>query len=195
MRWIKYPNITLFILSVTVAVILSWTGVFDSFAALGKFGYLGTFVAGLLWPFTFAAPLAAASFFYLGQTMNIWMVIVIGSTGALMSDLLIARIFKGGIFNELEKIWAIYEHEHSRHRRRFTREHKPHLIGLFHSRPVHFITLFLGIIVLFSPLPDEIGLEMLAYYKLRAWKLVLLSVASSAVAIWLAVSAGRLVLG
>ena len=189
---IKYPNITLFVGSIILAVILSKTGVFDSFAHLGKFGYLGAVVAGLLWPFTFTAPIAAASFFYLGQTINIWTLIVVGSVGALISDILITRVFKGGIFAELERIWELYERTHHR---RFSHKHKPHLIELFHSRPFHFITLFLGVIILFSPLPDEVGLEMLAYYKLRGWKLVALSVTSSAVAVWLAVNAGRLVLG
>ena len=120
------------------------------------------------------------------------MIIAVGSFGSLFSDLFIWKFFKGGIFVELEKIWEIYKHDHHR---RFTRQHKPHLIKLFHSQPFHFISLFAGILVLFSPLPDEIGLEMLAYYKFDPQKLIILSIASSAVAIWLAVNAGRLVLG
>lgn len=189
---IKYPNITLFLFSVLIAVLLSWLGVFESFEGFGKLDYLGALFAGLAWPFTFATPLAAASFFYLSQTMNIWTLIVIGSAGALASDLFITRIFKGGIFDEFEEIWKMYE---GRHPRRFSHEHKPHLIELFHTRPFHFISLFAGIIVLFSPLPDEIGLEMLSYYKLSTIKLIVLSLVSSVVAIWLTAGAGRLVLG
>lgn len=175
-----------------MAVILSKTGVFESLEGLGKLGYLGAFLTGLIWPFTFATPLASASFFYLAQTVDIWALVAIGSTGALVSDLLISKLFKGGVFNELEKIWKIYKHDH---RQSFTRQHKPHLIKLFHARPLHFISLFTGIIVLFSPLPDEIGLEMLSYYKLSPTKLVILSLVSSTVAIWIVASASRLVLG
>ncbi|MDP3991684.1 MAG: hypothetical protein Q8P66_02200 [Candidatus Colwellbacteria bacterium] len=189
---IKYPNITLFVLSLVIAVILSWTGVFDSFAELGKLDYLGALIAGLLWPFTFATPLAAASFFYLGQTANIWMIVAVGSIGSLFSDIIIWKFFKGGIFTEFEKIWEDYKNHH---RRPFRREHRFHLIQLFHSRPFHFITLFSGVIVLFSPLPDEIGLEMLAYYKLSPAKFVFLSLASAAFAIWVVTGAGRLALG
>lgn len=189
---IKYPNITLFAGSIILAVILSKTGAFESLEGLGKLGYLGTFLAGLLWPFTFAAPLAAASFFYLGQTISVWLLVLIASAGALITDLLISRLFKGGIFTEFEEIWKMYEQNR---KRRFTKAHKPHLINLFHARPFHFISLFTGIIILFSPLPDEIGLEMLSYYKLSPAKLAVLSLASSAVAIWLVVSAGRLALG
>ena len=189
---IKYPNITLFILSVIIAVVLSWTGFFESFSGFGKLGYLGAIIAGVLWPFTFATPLAAAIFFYLGQTISIWGLIATGSASALLSDLIIRKFFKGGIFTEFEGIWEQYENHHKH--RRFHHEHRHHLIQLFHSRPFHFITLFLGIIVLFSPLPDEIGLEMLAYYKLNPIKFVLLSLASSVVAIWLITEAGRLAL-
>lgn len=191
MKRIKYPNIILFVLSATIAVILSWVGVFEYLAHIGDLGYVGAFVAGLLWPFTFVTPLATAGFFYLGQANNIWGVIALGSIGAFFSDLFIWRFFKGGIFDEFEKIWEIYENHH---RRRFTQKHKLHLIQLFHSRPFHFINLFLGVTVLFSPLPDEIGLEMLAYYKLGPGKFVLLSIISSVVAIWLVTNAGRLVL-
>ncbi len=190
---VKYPNITLFALSVAVAVILSWTGVFNSFAELGKLGYFGAFISGLLWPFTFATPLAAASFFYLGQFGNIWAIITIGSIASLLSDIVIWKFFKGGIFTEFEKVWEEYKNHHPR--RPFRREHRPHLIRLFHSRPFHFIILFLGIIVLFSPLPDEVGLEMLAYYKLSPAKFVFLSLTSAAFAIWAVTAAGRLVLG
>lgn len=189
---LKYPNIILFLSSITIAVILSWVGVFEYLSHLKNFGYAGAFISGLLWPFTFATPLATASFFYLGQTLNIWNIIILGSVGALFSDLFIWKFFKGGIFAELERIWQIYE---SHHRRRFTRQHKPHLIELFHSRPFHFISLFTGVILLFSPLPDEIGLEMLSYYKFDSKKLVILSLASSAIAVWLVANAGRLALG
>lgn len=190
---IKYPNITLFCLSVVLAGVLSWTGVFDSFAELGKFDYLGAFIAGLLWPFTFATPLAAASFFYLGQFgSNIWAIIAIGSIGSLVSDIIIWKFFKGGIFTEFERIWENYKNHH---RRPFLHEHRPHLIQLFHARLFHFFMLFLGVIVLFSPLPDELGLEMLAYYKLARWKFIFLSLTSAAFAIWVVASAGRLVLG
>lgn len=189
---IKYPNITLFALSAVMAVILSWVGVFDSFAQLGKLGYLGAFVSGLLWPFTFATPLAAASFFYLGQAINTWTLIAIGSVASLISDIFIWKFLKGGIFTEFERIWKQYE---SHHKRRFSHQHRPHLIQLFHTRPFHFIMLFLGVIILFSPLPDEIGLEMLSYYKLSRGKFVFLSLASAAFAIWAVTSAGRLVLG
>lgn len=190
---IKYPNITLFIFSVVIAVVLSWTGAFDSFVQLGKFGYLGAFVAGLLWPFTFATPLAAASFFYLGQISNIWAIVVVGSIGSFISDIVIWKFFKGGIFTEFEKIWEEYKNHHPH--RPFRREHRPHLIRLFHTRPFHFIMPFLGVVALFSPLPDEIGLEMLAYYKLSPAKFAFLSLTSAAFAIWIVSGAGRLVLG
>ncbi len=191
---IKYPNITLFVASLVLAFVLSKAGVFEVLESLGGLGYLGAFVSGLIFPFTFAAPLAAASFFYLGQAINIWTLIAIGSAGALVSDLLISKFFKGGIFTELEDIWKKYENYEKR-RHHFSHAHRPHLIQLFHTRPFHFLSLFLAVIVLFSPLPDEIGLEMLAYYHLKPRRLIILSIVSSAVAIWLAVNAGRLVLG
>ena len=194
MKRIKYPNIILFLLSVVLAVVLSRLGVFDNLAHLGDLDYLGAFISGLLWPFTFATPLATASFFYLGKANSIWSIVAVGSLGALVSDIIIWKFFKGGIFTEFENIWERYQNYEKR-RHHFSHIHRPHLIQLFHSKPFHFLSLFLGILVLFSPLPDEIGLEMLAYYKFDPQKLIVLSVASSAVAIWLAVNAGRLVLG
>lgn len=192
---IKYPNVAFFVISLTLAVVLSWIGVFEYLVHVGQFGYLGAFVSGLLLPFTFATPIASASFFHLGQAYNIWSIVVIGAIGTVFTDLFILKFFKGGLFVELEKIWENHKNNHPAGHRRFTKAHRPHLIQLFHIRPFHFITLFLGVIVLFSPLPDEIGLEMLGYYKLSPRKLIPLGFTSGVVAIWLVTSAGRLALG
>ncbi len=176
-----------------VAIALSLAGVFEYFAHFGRFGYLGAFIAGLFIPFTFTTPLATASFFYLGQSHNVLLVALIGGIGTVFTDLFILRTFKGGIFTEMEVIWKNYENNHPR--RRFTRAHVPHLKGLFQRRPFHLISHWTGAFLLFSPVPDEIGLEMLGYYDLKPVKLIPIAFTSGVVAIWFAVTAGRLVLG
>ncbi|MCR4260875.1 MAG: hypothetical protein NUV96_00815, partial [Candidatus Colwellbacteria bacterium] len=69
---IKYPNLTLLGLSVVVAIVLTRFDVFDrTFGVLGDFGYLGAFIAGVLFPITFTSPIAAFAFFYLGEHYNL----------------------------------------------------------------------------------------------------------------------------
>ena len=64
---IKYPNLTMLGASVLFSIALTYIDFFDKFfGAMGNFGYLGAFIAGILFPITFTSPIAAFAFFYLG---------------------------------------------------------------------------------------------------------------------------------
>ena len=183
---LKYPNLTFFGLSILAAVVLVWLGFFEKFfSGLGELGYFGAFIAGAIMPFTFAAPMATVSFFYLGEFYNPVGVALWGGLGAVVADLLIFSFFKGGIFKELEEIWQ----EHSRHNHPWRHAF---LVGLFHTKLFHFISLFTAGLLILSPFPDEIGIAVFAYYKLPLKKLVPLSFLMNSIGIWIIVGVGYL---
>lgn len=186
MKLVKYPNLTLFGFSILAAVVLAWLGIFERiFSGLGELGYLGAFIAGVILPFTFAAPMATVSFFYLGEFYNPVAVALWGGLGAVLADLLIFYFFKGGFFKELEVIWG--KHGQLNHPRRHA-----FLVGLFHTKLFHFISLFTAGLLILSPFPDEIGIAVFTYYKLPIKKLVPLSFLLNSIGIWIIVGAGYL---
>ncbi len=183
---LKYPSLTFFGLSILVSIILVWLGVFkEFFSGLGELGYLGAFIAGAIMPFTFTAPMATVSFFYLGEFYNPVAVALWGGLGAVVGDLLIFSFFKGGIFKELEEIWQNHRHHDHPWRHAF-------LVGLFQTKIFHFVSLFTAGLLILSPFPDEIGIAVFAYYKLPLKKLAPFSFLLNSIGIWIIVGIGYL---
>lgn len=170
---IKYPNLTLFFVSVVLAVILSIMGVFDTlFADLGSLGYVGAFIAGLLFPITFTAPIATAALLYIGAHFDLVSSTLLATFGALIGDLVIFTFVKDRTLTEIEEIRSEYRIAHRTHDH--YRRHKA-LRDLFHSKPFHALGLFLGGVLILSPFPDELGVAILASYKVDVKKFVPLS--------------------
>ena len=170
---IKYPNITLFISSVTLAIILYYFGVFDMlFADLGSFGYVGAFIAGLLFPITFTAPIATVALFYIGGHYDVTTSAILATFGALVGDLVIFTFIKDGTLSEVHEIRKQYIKDHREHD-----HYKRHtaLLELFHSKPFHALALFIGGLLILSPFPDELGVAILASYKVDIKKFIPLS--------------------
>ncbi|MBS3085197.1 hypothetical protein J4225_00750 [Candidatus Pacearchaeota archaeon] len=149
---LRYPKLTLLIAVIILAYYL-----FKNLAAypwmsnLGKFSYLGVFIAGVLSTFGFTAPFAVG-FFIVSNPQNLFFAAIIGAVGALLSDILIFNIIKLSFAKEfemlkrekiVEKIRAIANENISVKIRHY---------GLY---------IFAGILIA-TPLPDEVGISMLA---------------------------------
>ena len=170
---IKYPNLTLFFISVILAIALSLMGVFDMlFANLGSLGYVGAFIAGLLFPITFTAPVATAALFYIGAHYDLVSSALLAAFGALIGDLIIFTFIKDKTLSEIEDIRSEYRIAHRTHDH--YRRHKA-LLDLFHNKSFHALALFLGGVLILSPFPDELGVAILASYKIDIKKFVPLS--------------------
>ncbi len=190
---IKHPNISLFIVSIGITLLLVWFNMFEIvFRGIGGLGYIGGFISGLLWPFTFAAPVSTASFFYLGGFNNSIGIVVSGAIGALISDIAILTFFKNGIFKELEEIWQ--KHEEHRELSSWYRARHDMLANLFRKRIFHFFGLFVAGITLLLPLPDEAAIALFAYYKLDTKKLIPISTILNGIGIWIVVEIGHIVI-
>ncbi len=172
----KYPKLTLFILMIILAYLLFKNPNTVEFVShLGKFKYLGEFIGGLLFAFGFTTPFAVG-FFLVLQPTNIWLAALIGGCGALISDLLIFKFIKINFEDEfirLNKTKVI---------RKFTK-----LINnnLGHKIKIYLIYAFSGI-VLASPLPDELGILMLAgITKIKMNILAIVSFISNTIGIFI----------
>jgi len=148
----KYPKLSLLILLMIFAYWLFSTPFASKLIEYTeRLGYAGIFISGALTPLGFTAPLGFGMLYNL-IPKNIILAAIIGGLGALTADLIIFHSIKLSFTDELKKLEktpAIKEIE------KIVKKNKH--VKVFH----YLLYLFAGIVIL-SPLPDEIGVSMLA---------------------------------
>lgn len=148
----KYPKIMLLIVMIVLSYLIFRNPSISNYLShLGSLGYLGIFIGGILFAFGFTAPFSVGLFILLAPS-NIWIAGIVGGFGALISDLLIFRFIKVSFeseFKRLRKTKAIRGMEYLIQR------------SVGERIKVYLMYTFAGILIA-SPLPDEIGVIMLA---------------------------------
>lgn len=154
----NYPKFLLLFITFIIAYIL-FTG--RTFQPLHEFilsiGYLGVFIVGALFTFGFTAAPATALFLVIAKEHSFVTAGLIGGLGALIGDLLIFSFIRVSFADEINRL------------------SKERFVKLFNGNiPNHFkryiLPVFAGFIIA-SPLPDEIGITLLAAYKSISFEL------------------------
>lgn len=185
---VKYPNLTLFGTSILIVTVLSRFDIFDKvFGDIGSLGFLGAFIAGILFPITLTSPFAVASLYYLGGHIGLPMTVVFGGIGAVIGDLLIYSFIKDGTIVEIEEIYKQYKTNHPTHDKK---GHRKALLHLFHSKFFHALGLFVGGLLIMLPTPDELGIAVLSSYKLSRKKFIFLSLVLNTISVWIVATLG-----
>lgn len=124
------------------------------------FKALAALLAGMMYASFLAAPFSVLTFFLLGQEGNPYLLALIGGIGAALGDILIVKVFRG-VFKSLSFLSSNIFFE------------KLSVL----SQKLHFplFAFLLGMVVIASPFPDEIGLLLLGATSLPYWKLALLT--------------------
>ncbi|MBS3089578.1 hypothetical protein J4461_01715 [Candidatus Pacearchaeota archaeon] len=163
----KYPKITILIIIIFAAyIIFSNANIGNFFIGLEKNNkLLATFVFGLFFSFGFTTPIAVG-FFIVSQPENIILSAVIGGIGALIGDILIFSFFRLSLKDEFLRL--------SRNSILVKGEA---IIKKSLSKYIKIYLLYALIgLVISSPLPDEIGILMLAgLTRVKLDKLIILS--------------------
>ena len=148
----RYPKTALLIITIIIACIIFKNPFINEFVgSLGNLSYFGVFIAGVLFAFGFTAPFAAGFFITLNPS-NILAAGIVGGLGALLSDLFIfsfIRISFEDEFKRLGKTKLIKKTETSIERN-------------FGKKLKNYLIYALAGFLIASPLPDELGVIMLA---------------------------------
>jgi uncharacterized membrane protein YdjX (TVP38/TMEM64 family) len=123
----------------------------DPISHLGTLGYFSIFIAGMLFAFGFTAPFSVGFFITLNPS-NVWIAGIIGGFGALVSDLIIFNTIKISFEDEFKRL---------RNSKSFVKIKGLIERNLNERIKVYLMYVFAGILIA-SPLPDEIGVTMLA---------------------------------
>ena len=102
----EYKNLTAVFIGIAVAIILSRNETFHSFLLhLGSFGYIGAFIAGILFVSTFTVATSALVLLILAETLSPIEIGLIAGLGAVLGDMLIFRLIKDDLTYEIEDIY------------------------------------------------------------------------------------------
>ena len=152
----KYPKITLLVISIVLAYILFSNEVVHNFVlGLNGFGYIGVFVAGMLFPLGFTTAFSVGFLVALNPE-NIILSAFVGAVGVALANLLIFSFVKFSFEHE----FLLLEERIDRVKviRRAEKEFKKDIS----KRIRHYLMyVFIGILIA-SPVPDEIADTLLA---------------------------------
>lgn len=170
--------------STLLAIILVQTGIIEGWVKSFPGSFLITsvlitsFFAGILYSSFFTSSIAVAVFIVLGvDGFNPLVVAVLGGIGSLCTDLLIFKFVRTNIFSDLKFVDKKLA--------------KGFFSRLFLRKPFHFLTVILGMIIIASPLPDELGVGLLAASKLNVRNFIILSYVLNTIGIFLITLLGR----
>lgn len=146
---LRYPKFILLISTFVFAYVLfrgrTFLPLHDLLLSLG---YFGTFLTGVFFSYGFTAAPATAILLILAKEQNILLTGFIAGFGALIGDLLIFTFVRASFADEIEKLskGGVLNHIHNK------------IPAVFKK---YLVAVIAGFIIA-SPLPDEIGVSLLA---------------------------------
>lgn len=180
-RKLKYKNLAIFFLSIGFALILSRFEGFHSFLlSLGSLGYLGAFIAGMLFVSTFTVTTGAVILLVLAERFSPIEIGIIAGFGAVIGDFVIFKFVKDGLIEEVREVYGKIDHHN-------------HLLKILHTNYFSWMFPVFGAIVIASPLPDEIGVSLMGISKMKTYQFFILSFILNAIGIFLVVSASAII--
>ena len=120
---------------------------------LGGFGYIGAFIAGILFVSTFTVATGAVILLILAEQLHPIEIGLIAGFGAVLGDLTIFRFVKDNLTQELESLYNQFDSNH-------------HLKRVLHSKYFSWSLPVIGAIIIASPFPDELGISILGFSKI-----------------------------
>ncbi len=148
----RYPKILGLIIAIVLAYLIFRNPAVSGFVSdLGDYGYLGVFIAGILFAFGFTAPFAVGFFVTLNPA-NVWLAGIVGGLGSLTGDMMLFKCIRFSFEDEF------YRLEHTK-----VMKEASELIEKSIGKKFQLYLMYaLAGFFIASPLPDEAGVIMLA---------------------------------
>jgi len=173
-------DIAIIIFSILIALILVKTDVLgEIIASLGSFKLFGAFIAGMFFTSVFTTVPALATLGEIGLLQSPFLVAIIGGIGAVIGDLVIFRFMRDRFSEDLKEVFDTHPSKR--------------LMKLFHLRLFRYFTLFIGGIIIASPLPDELGISILGLAEIKTKWFIPISFVFNTLGILVVILAARAV--
>jgi hypothetical protein len=173
----KYPKFFVLFLTFVVAYFL-FAGRSALSTQLQNRGIISILLAGIMYSYGFTAAPSTALFLILAKTENIWLAGFLGGFGSLLGDLIIFKTIKEIFADEVDLLAK-----------------EKFVISLQKMIPKSikkFIVPVIGGIFIASPLPDEIGVSLMAMQRsMKTWIFLFLSYSLNTAGIFVILLIGR----
>ncbi|MDO8559745.1 MAG: hypothetical protein Q7S23_01765 [bacterium] len=154
-RWYLLQDLAIIAFSVAVAVALVKTDLLVRLLTQTReLEFAGSFIAGLFFTSVFTTAPAMVTLGAIAQVNTLFGTALLGAAGAVVGDLIIFRFFRDHFSEHLASIVR-----QQGGGRRFK--------TLFRLRSFRWLTFLVGGLIIASPLPDELGISLLGFSKMR----------------------------
>ncbi|MBI2020862.1 hypothetical protein HYS94_05645 [Candidatus Daviesbacteria bacterium] len=178
-KW-RYPYLTAVFISILIAIILIQNQAFkDWILNLGSLEYIGALFAGIIFVSSFTAAISIAVIAIMTENINPMALALIGGVGAVMGDYLIFKLVRDHLTEELSTL--------------FGKEETSHIKVLLHSKYIAWMLPIIGVFIIASPLPDEMGVSLLGISKMSEARFILISYISNSVGILMIASVAKVI--
>ena len=156
-------DVGLIVMSVLVAVILASTHALTRLiTATSELELIGTFIAGMFFTSIFTTAPAIATLGEIALSQSVYMTALVGAIGSVLGDLLIFKFVRDRVAADI--IELLREEGILRRAKK--------ILKFKHFR---WFTLLAGVLLIASPLPDELGIALLGFSRVNARYFVMLS--------------------
>lgn len=174
-----YKHMTLVALIITAFVLLLDTAIMAAFFEFSRgLGYIGAFIAGMLSVSLFTAAAGVVILFELGQTLDPVAVIGLATIGSVLADFIILEFFEDNIMHELRHLSKKLGLKFKVPRRQ--------------KRRVRLFSGLIGIVMIGSPLPDELGLAVMDISHWSTSRILIICAVANCIGLTAIVLAGYL---
>ncbi len=158
----KYKNTVILLIGILFALYIARFEPFNDFLLrLGGWGYLGAFIAGILFVWIFSVPTAIVILLTLSEFISPIEIGIIAGAGAVVGDLLIFKFVRNRLSEELTDIYDNFGGSYVKR--------------IFHSKYFNWTLPIIGAIIIASPFPDELGVSLLGISKMKTLNFIILS--------------------
>lgn len=176
----KYKNTTLLAISIFLAYLIFQSDTVHTILLnIGSLGYLGAFIAGILFVSTFTIATGVTLLLIFSELIPAWQIGIIAGIGAVVGDFLIFRLVKNNLLLEITEIYNGLGGKHITH--------------LLKTKYFGWFFPVFGAIIIASPLPDELGVSLLGISKMKTYQFLILSFVLNATGIFLTISASTII--
>ncbi len=155
---IRYGNLVLVIIGIIASIWLIYNPeILISLTVKEEFGYLSAFILGLIYPTGVTTAASIVGFYIIGNTLNPYLLAIVGSIGAIITDFLIFHFIRHKLLDYFDK---------------FANKFSKISINIWrykvnnHKYLKHLVPLFAGFLIA-SPIPTEIAIGIFAAIKFK----------------------------
>lgn len=153
-----------------IALLFSWMGVIDGLIKLFGGTVIASFVSGVFFTSAFTIAPASVALSRIAFLADPWTIALWGALGAMCGDLILFYFIRDRFVDDLAAS--------------VKPSVKKHILSSFHLGFMKWLAPLAGAVIIFSPLPDEMGLALMGLSKTRVAVLMPISFTMNLFAIY-----------